>query len=162
MIKAVLFDLDGTLLPMDQDTFLKAYFGGISAHLAPFGYVPEELIKAIWKGTMAMIKNNGEKSNEAVFWDFFSTIYGEKVRDDEPKFEEFYREKFPAVKAVCGYNPKSRELLDLLHDRIYLLITSVFISKKLINGNAEIICNSRDHLHIGITSILFPTGNSLI
>lgn len=117
MIKAVLFDLDGTLLPMDQDTFLKAYFGGISAHLAPLGYVPEELIKAIWRGTMAMIKNNGEKSNEAVFWDVFSAIYGEKAREDEPKFEEFYREKFPAVQAVCGYNPKSRELLDLLHAR---------------------------------------------
>ena len=56
----------------------------------------------------------------------------------------------------------SVHFFDLLHDRIYLLITSVFISKKLINGNAEIICNSRDHLHIGITSILFPTGNSLI
>ena len=115
MIKAVLFDLDGTLLPMDQDTFLKAYFGGISAHLAPFGYVPDELIKAIWHGTMAMIKNNGVKNNEAVFWDVFSGIYGEKARDDEPKFEEFYVKKFPSVQAVCGYTPKSKELVDKLH-----------------------------------------------
>ena len=74
-IKAILFDLDGTLLPMDQDIFLKAYFGGISSHLAPRGYVPEELIAAIWRGTAAMIKNNGTKSNEAVFWDVFSSIY---------------------------------------------------------------------------------------
>ena len=29
-IKAVLFDLDGTLLPMDQDTFIKAYLGGMA------------------------------------------------------------------------------------------------------------------------------------
>ena len=29
-IKTVLFDLDGTLLPMDQDTFVKAYFGYLS------------------------------------------------------------------------------------------------------------------------------------
>ncbi len=114
-IKAVLFDLDGTLLPMDQDVFLRAYFGGISARLAARGYVPEELIKAIWRGTIAMIKNNGEKSNEAVFWDVFASIYGEGARADEPYFEEFYREDFPKVKASCGYTPRSRELLDKMH-----------------------------------------------
>ncbi len=114
-IKAILFDLDGTLLPMDQDIFLKAYFSGISAHLAPRGYVPEELIAAIWRGTAAMIKNNGTKSNEAVFWDVFSSIYGERARADEPYFEEFYREKFPKIQSSCGYNSKSRELLDNLH-----------------------------------------------
>ena len=37
-IKAVLFDLDGTLLPMDQDVFIKAYFGGLVKALAPHGY----------------------------------------------------------------------------------------------------------------------------
>ena len=26
MIKTILFDLDGTLLPMDQDVFTKSYF----------------------------------------------------------------------------------------------------------------------------------------
>lgn len=29
MIKTILFDLDGTLLPMDQDVFVKSYFGGL-------------------------------------------------------------------------------------------------------------------------------------
>ena len=37
-IKAILFDLDGTLLPMDQDDFIKAYLGGLVGLLAPFGY----------------------------------------------------------------------------------------------------------------------------
>ena len=32
-IKAVLFDLDGTLLPMDQDAFIKAYLGGMAKKL---------------------------------------------------------------------------------------------------------------------------------
>ena len=115
MIKAILFDLDGTLLPMDQDIFLGAYFGGISAHLAPHGYVPEELIKAIWHGTAAMIKNNGKKTNEVVFWDTFAGVYGDSVRADEPYFDEFYQKKFPKIQSSCGYTPKSRELLDKLH-----------------------------------------------
>ena len=58
------FDLDGTLLPMDQDVFVKAYFGGISKRLAPLGYEPQALIGAIWSGTAAMVKNNGEVLNE--------------------------------------------------------------------------------------------------
>ena len=46
-IKAVLFDLDGTLLPMDQDEFITTYFNRISEHMAPYGYEPKELISAI-------------------------------------------------------------------------------------------------------------------
>ena len=39
MIKYVLFDLDGTLLPMDQDVFVRAYFGALAKKLAP--YIPD-------------------------------------------------------------------------------------------------------------------------
>ena len=60
--KAVLFDLDGTLLPMDQDVFVKAYFKGIAKRLSAHGYEPEKLIEAIWLGTGAMIKNDADIS----------------------------------------------------------------------------------------------------
>ena len=40
-IKAVLFDLDGTLLPMEQGDFMKAYFGGLAKRLASIGYNPK-------------------------------------------------------------------------------------------------------------------------
>ena len=43
-IKAIFFDLDGTLLPMDQDVFIKAYFGALAKKLAPRGYAPDALI----------------------------------------------------------------------------------------------------------------------
>ena len=35
--KAVLFDLDGTLLPMDQDAFTKGYFKLLAKKLSPHG-----------------------------------------------------------------------------------------------------------------------------
>ena len=44
-ITTVLFDLDGTLLPMDQNVFIKAYFGGLARHLAPHGYEAQKLIE---------------------------------------------------------------------------------------------------------------------
>ena len=53
-IKMVLFDLDGTLLPMDQDVFVKAYLGGLCKELAPLGYDPKVVADGIWKGTGAM------------------------------------------------------------------------------------------------------------
>ena len=42
-IKAILFDLDGTLVPMDQDEFVKDYFKRISTKLVPYGYEPKQL-----------------------------------------------------------------------------------------------------------------------
>lgn len=113
-IKVVLFDLDGTLLPMDQNKFVKAYFGGLANRLAQYGYDPEKLIAAIWKGTGAMVKNDGSKTNEEAFWDTFANIFGDKVRDDEPKFDAFYREEFDKVSASCGYDKRARETVETI------------------------------------------------
>ncbi|MBE6549019.1 MAG: HAD family hydrolase [Ruminococcaceae bacterium] len=116
-IKMILFDLDGTLLPMDQNTFVKAYFGGLAKRLAPYGYDSEKLIAAIWKGTGAMVKNDGSKTNEAVFWDAFANIFGESVRADEPKFDAFYREDFDKVSVSCGYDKRAKETVDAIKAR---------------------------------------------
>ncbi|MBO5224423.1 MAG: HAD family hydrolase [Clostridia bacterium] len=111
MIKVVLFDLDGTLLPMDQDKFIKAYFGGITKRLENFGYEPKQLISAIWAGTADMIKNDGATANEHVFWKRFVDVFGEKARADEPHFTEFYEEDFDKIQKVCGYNEKASKTI---------------------------------------------------
>ena len=108
-ITTVLFDLDGTLLPMDQEIFVKTYLGLLAKQLAPHGYDPEALVAAIWGGTRAMIKNTGAQRNEAVFWDDFAERFGEASRQDLPLFDEFYRTEFAKVQAVCGYNPEAAE-----------------------------------------------------
>ncbi len=116
-IKTVLFDLDGTLLPMDQDLFAKAYFRGLAQKAAPHGYDPAKLIETIWSGTGAMIQNTGLKTNEAVFWDLFAKVYGEAARADEAMFAAFYHKEFQQVQAVCGFQPKAKALLTLLQSR---------------------------------------------
>lgn len=108
-IKMVLFDLDGTLLPMNQDEFTKGYFKLLINKLSPLGYDSEKLVESIWSGTSAMIKNNGKQSNEEVFWKSFREIDGRKAADDRPLFEEFYRCEFQRAKDLCGYNPKAGE-----------------------------------------------------
>lgn len=110
-IKAVLFDLDGTLVPMDQDVFVGDYFKRISECLADYGYEPKQLIDTIWKGTYAMIKNNSDRCNEEVFWECAVSVYGDKILADKPIFDDFYEEEFDKVKDVCGYNPQASETI---------------------------------------------------
>lgn len=116
-IKIVLFDLDGTLLPMDQDVFVGSYFKLLAEKLAPRGYDPKQLVGDIWAGTAAMVKNTGETTNEEVFWKKFEEIYGEHVRDDEPIFDAFYRNEFQQVQAVCGHNPMAAEVVHHLKEK---------------------------------------------
>ena len=116
-ITTVLFDLDGTLLPMDQDLFVKTYFSGIAKKVAPLGYEPEKLIKTIWAGTAAMVKNTGEINNEEAFWLAFAAAYGEDSLKDIPAFDEFYLNEFEDIKNVCGYTPKAAEVIRLCKEK---------------------------------------------
>ena len=106
-LTTILFDLDGTLLPMDNDAFTKGYFKLLAAKLSPHGYEPKQLVDAIWAGTAAMVKNDGTQSNEEAFWKKFADIYGEKMLADKPLFDEFYEKEFQATKGFCGFNPKA-------------------------------------------------------
>ena len=108
-ITTVLFDLDGTLLPMDQETFIKAYFGGLARKMQPHGYDSKALVDAIRSGTQAMIANTGERMNEEVFWDVFNNVLGREIGDDSKYFDEFYENDFCKVRESCGYNSKAAE-----------------------------------------------------
>lgn len=113
-MKAVLFDLDGTLLPMDQDAFTKGYFKLLAKKLAARGYEPAELVKNVWAGTAAMVRNDGHCSNEEAFWDTFTEIYGWSARNDIPVFNAFYANEFQQAQALCGHTPKAAEIVHWL------------------------------------------------
>ncbi|MDD6024646.1 MAG: HAD family hydrolase [Oscillospiraceae bacterium] len=129
MIQAILFDLDGTLLPMDQDVFVKHYFGLLAKKLAPLGYDSKKLVAAIWKGTAAMVGNDGSKTNEAVFWQCFSDTFGPQVLEHAPVFEDYYRNEFQAVRNACGFATEAGELISWLKGqgkRLYLATNPIF------------------------------------
>ena len=102
MIKTVLFDLDGTLLPMDYEKFMKMYFKGLVKKASIRNYEPNKLIDSVWKGTYAMVKNDGSKLNEEVFWDVFKSIYGEEALKDKELFDSYYYNEFKECKVCCG------------------------------------------------------------
>ena len=76
VVTAVLFDLDGTLLPMDQNAFIHTYFGALARKVAPLGFAQEPFLASMWKGTGAMLQNDGTRTNREAFWDAFASVWG--------------------------------------------------------------------------------------
>ena len=121
-VKTIMFDLDGTLLPMDQDVFIKVYFSGLAKKLAPYGYEPQKLLDTIYKGVAAMVANDGSCNNEAAFWNLFTSVYGEKAREHEPVFYDFYKNEFQQVKESCGFKKEAKEVVELCKEKGFRVV----------------------------------------
>lgn len=112
MLTTVFFDLDGTLLPMDQDVFVRDYFHRLARRVAPLGYEPKALVDTVWAGTAAMVKNDGSRTNEEAFWQVFADRYGKERLRDRPVFDDFYRTDFQQTAQVCGRNEAARAAVE--------------------------------------------------
>jgi HAD superfamily hydrolase (TIGR01549 family) len=116
-----LFDLDGSLLPLDEKAFIQIYFGGVAKRFASI-YNPEEFIQAIWQGTIAMIDNDGKSTNEEAFWNMFKKLIKGDYEFIENEFLNYYLSDFKDVQAVCKLDPYSRKIIDLLKEKGYQLV----------------------------------------
>lgn len=114
-LKTVLFDLDGTLLPLDQDVFVKEYLASMCSFMAKHGYDKSAFLSAVWDGIRTMEKNDGSHKNEDVFMERFRDAMGHPIERELTLLEEYYDTDFQNVKSVCGQNPKAKETLTLCH-----------------------------------------------
>ncbi len=121
-VKAILFDLDGTLLPMDQDVFIENYIKALTKKLSKAGYEPTQFVNALWSGIKKMMHNDGQKNNEEVFWEKFGSFYTKNVEEDKPIFEDFYRNEFQELKSFCGQDPIVSDIISLVKQKGYRLI----------------------------------------
>lgn len=122
MLTTILFDLDGTLAPFFQDDFIKSYFSTLVRHMTPLGFDGEKLSGAIWKGTMAMVANDGAVTNRQLFWDLFTRELGIQALSLESHLEDFYLHDFDSVRAVLRENVDRGELIDGLRAKGYSLV----------------------------------------
>lgn len=116
-VSTVLFDLDGTLLPMDNDAFVKAYFSLLTAEMAPHGYAPQEVLRGMGAGLDAMVHNDGARTNEEVFWDSFAAALGERVRKEQQLFESFYAGSFQQARAACDFTPLAKKVVSRVQEK---------------------------------------------
>ncbi len=122
MLNTILFDLDGTLCPFIQDDFIRAYFGAMVARLTPMGYDGEKLIDALWKGTAAMLANDGSRTNRQRFWERFTQEMGVTAIALESILDDFYSREFDVVRAVLGEQADRGGLIRSLRERGYGVI----------------------------------------
>lgn len=108
----VLFDLDGTLLPMELEEFTNTYFALLAKKAAPFGYEAKPLVGAVWRGTKAMVQNDGLKTNCDRFWEVFSHTLGQQVLALKPEFDDFYAKEFHQAKSATGENPLAKRAVE--------------------------------------------------
>lgn len=127
--EAILFDLDGTLLPMDNDEFVKTYLGYLAKNVAHLGYTKETLIPAMWKGVAAMVKNDGSRTNYDAFWDTFSKMIGDHVYEHISTFDEFYGNDFNKASFVATPTPLAQKAVDIAKekaDKVILATSPMF------------------------------------
>lgn len=129
MVKHILFDLDGTLLPMSQDEFVKHYLTLLAQYFIPHGIKPEILTDAIWKGVGTMVANDGSRTNEEAFWTCFTKLIPMKREAMEPKLLDFYNGDFNQVIASTQPSSHAPELIRTLKEagiKLYLATNPIF------------------------------------
>lgn len=124
MLNTVLFDLDGTLLPLDQDVFIEKYFSMLAMTMAGKGFDPRQVVKGVMYGTGAMLKNEGGATNCERFWQAFSEFFGKDMSGYEKDFDQFYRTAFHQVKEVTYPDARAAECVKLLKEKGYRVVVA--------------------------------------
>lgn len=112
MTKVILFDLDGTLLPMDTDSFIQSYLGQLAPRVAHI-IDPQLFLKALLAGTEAMIKNTEkDQRNEEVFEKTFLQLIKIEKEFIWPSINDFYANVFPTLSHLASPTNLARQVVE--------------------------------------------------
>lgn len=130
-IKHILFDLDGTLLPMVQDEFVKFYMPLLAKSYMNAGVSldPKKFIGAVWAGYEAMVKNDGSCTNREAFWSYIEPELPISTEESEKIALNFYADEFNQAICTTKPNPVSNQIVKRAKERgfeTYLATNPVF------------------------------------
>lgn len=115
-------DLDGTLLPFDQEEFIASYFKRLCQRMAPMGYAPDDVVNATWAATKAMVKNDGAALNSERFWDVYTAQMDDAILGEKDVLDEFYGGTFHEVREVLRGESCAKALVDTLKAKGYTVV----------------------------------------
>jgi len=124
MLKAVLFDLDNTLVLYDEMSFLKSYFPMAAAWFADI--IPaEKFADKLLQATMIMQQNDGTMSNRERFLAAFCQGTGWSKDDIWSRFEKFYAQDWDRFKDTIAVNDCAKEVfLDVRRRNLKIVIAT--------------------------------------
>lgn len=119
--KAIFFDLDGTLLPIDMDEFLHRYFLKLRIYVTHLGMDAEKFSYALNEGMKSMGTDHPGKTNREAFWGTFDALYGEPAGSMEDILLRFYENDFGEIGTDIQPNPAARRAVERLRAKGYPL-----------------------------------------
>lgn len=123
-VDTLLFDLDGTLLPLDLEKFMYGYFQALVAKLEGI-VTQEELISKIWASTKEMIENeNSNVTNIEKFKTSFFLSTGLEESKIWPIFDDFYKTEFYTLRQLTNPTTIAREICRTALDKGYQVIVA--------------------------------------
>jgi FMN phosphatase YigB (HAD superfamily) len=116
-LKALLLDLDDTLIDNAMDTFIPAYFRALEAFVADM-VEPGRFIQELLNATRAMDRNDGSgPTNEEVFAGAFYPALGVPREELEPLLGRFYAEAFPRLEPLTRARPAAPKIVEWARGR---------------------------------------------
>lgn len=121
-INTILFDLDGTLLPLDQDQFIQDYFSRFVIKGQELGYSPELLLAALQRGITAMVLNDGSLTNKERFDRVFEEASGIAAAEFNERFAPFYEHEFGLLRRHASPSLLAREIVQEVKRKGYTVV----------------------------------------
>ncbi len=117
--RALLLDLDDTLLLNDMDTFGNAYYHALVNKMRSH-IPPTQFVEALNAGVSAMWRNDGRgaTNQDAFMREFFARV-DRTPSDIVPLFDEFYRVDYEALRVHTQPDPDARRLVTVARARGY-------------------------------------------
>ncbi len=114
VLSAVLFDLDGTLLDIELDSFLRDYFALLGPVVAQvLGHEPDDStgLRAVISATELMAATHAGQTNREAFNVEFERITGSDLGlpVHDAVLRRFYAETFPTLRGAMGPRPGAIE-----------------------------------------------------
>ncbi len=117
MLRCVLFDLDGTLLPMAFDDFFGAYFKHIGRWMSSV-IDPKALVDAIWASAVKVQKNDDAAAlNIDVFYAEFKRLTGLDEAMFRAMFKDYYVNSFSELGNGAPQEPLAIKSVEMLKAR---------------------------------------------
>lgn len=121
-LDTILFDLDGTLLPMETDRFIDLYYDGMAIAGSPYGFDRQYLYDVVEEAFVAMIHNPGDKTNYDLFFDHLKENAGDNYDMVCQIFQRFSDFEFDKIKECTGLNPQAATWIKALKTKGYRII----------------------------------------